>query len=150
MHSPWAAKEGENPQEWSIEERNSRITYHRLLQWATYKKENVPCLHCRRQGANYEIKDTPIGTLCLECWLDWPACEICGVGARESVYNDAVTFKGQYLCAECLVPEISDNYKKWSLNEITSMRSNIIYIMYDLPVITYRLTGNIGVINEIT
>lgn len=69
-----------------------RLEIFRGYRLATY------CTKCRRHGKKIEVRKTPAGHRCLNCWLK-EACDICGVRAPVD------TLRGLHLCERCLCPE---------------------------------------------
>jgi len=142
--NPWAATEDEDPQSWSEEERMSRVTYFRVHNWWPYprlsSRRKIRCRICRAQGKYYDIRETPIGDICFACWIDYPSCEICGVGARQPGIDGRPTYKGQYLCADCLVPDVSEAYIRWSFEHMLTLGSSYGFIMDGIPTLSVRLT----------
>ncbi len=143
----WAASENENPLLWSKEEATSRRLRWRVLQWKTfpialrlnldYKK--VRCIVSKCRACGDDLRETPLGTLCLRCWLEWPACEECGVAPREPAYDGLATFMGRHLCADCLCPPISEGYIQWSLEWWTSFGSGFAMLLSDIPALNYKV-----------
>lgn len=116
MSSSWAAGNEIELATWGAEYRESRIIYARLEEWNGFTEHAPRCVVCRHHNITYgprqrRVRVTPVGELCLQCWLDWPACEVCGTGpvaVDEYVRGISLVFRGKKICAECLlVPEIS-------------------------------------------
>ena len=149
--SIWAASNGENPNTWSDEEATSRTVRFRVTGWKTfpapphkeYWQPHHRCAMCRKQGNSkaHDLRVTPVNTLCLTCWLAWPSCEICGVGARQPGYDDNPTYQGKHLCAECLVPEISEEYVRWQFICVAQMGSSFNFVVDGIPMLTTRVAG---------
>lgn len=153
MYSPWSAREDEDPATWDKAHHESRILWHRLYVWRTFPILYSHCLawlekqqvQCRFSGKTHPgmVRRTPLGPMCLSCWLDWPSCDECGVGAKEPGYDGKTTFRGRNLCADCLVPDVSEGYIRWSLECMLSLGSSFAYVVDDIPPLTTRLTGRL-------
>lgn len=130
--------------------------WHRLWVWRQLPSLASLCLawvpsqqcQCRVSGkAHYgQVRRTSFGPMCLACWLEWPSCDMCGVGLKEPSYNGLhrATFRGKNYCADCLVPEVSENYVRWSLECMLSLGSSFAYVVDDIPPLTLRLTRGHG------
>jgi hypothetical protein len=142
VKSRWSASDEVVFAGWSHEERESRVVFARLEEWRGFAEKAPVCALCHRQNflddpTRAQIRVTPVGELCLRCWLDWPACEVCGTGpivvdeyignvsagwrseARGDVLrapekvNRGIFFRGKRICADCLVPEIHGAWSDW-------------------------------------
>ena len=148
MLKTWAAKTDENPLRWDAAEATSRRLRWRVLVWPTfllsprlndyYQKNRCQKVECRSYCA--DLRDTPVGRLCLACWLQWPACDECGVAPQEPAYDGLGTFRGKHLCAECLCPPISEGYIRWTLEWWTSFGSGFGMLLNEIPCLSYRVT----------
>ena len=104
----------------------SRVVYHRLIEWKIFeriygRKSVNRCKQCYAYGnRKRDVRITAVGTLCLGCWLDWPTCERCGVGAAQRGLGRGIgIICGERLCQDCLVPDIPDT--EANLHQITLM-----------------------------
>lgn len=118
-------------QEWEI-------VAHRLQQWKTYSRAPV-CQICRARNSYYDphkkdIRITPIGDVCLPCWLDRETCEVCGVGpvVPGDSWSRALKFQGNKVCYDCLVPDVPmDAWKDWLLYFCYTPKSSFVAILED-------------------
>lgn len=127
----WAAESEQELAQWSHEERESRIVFARLEEWKGFHEHAQVCIRCRRQNLNADIqytdiRQTIVGELCMQCWLDWPACEVCGVGpaAVDERGGISLVFQGKVTCADCLVPEIPRAWDDWQLMFFATPKSS--------------------------
>lgn len=58
------------------------------------------CSECHDRKKGTQLRETPHGELCIECFLSLPPCSSC------STNIGVVQFAGQILCDECLNPSI--------------------------------------------
>ena len=111
-----------------------QIVAYRLQRW----KEFIPAPACSRRACRArnilhephlsDIRATPIGDLCISCWIDWEECGICGLAPAMLEFR----FRGQYVCEDCLVPEIpSDSWRDWLLYFIYTPRSSLVQVLED-------------------
>lgn len=143
MASIWAADSEIELSAWSIETRESRIVFSRLNEWNSFTRHASSCARCRRRNIPYgpsirSVRVTPVGNLCLQCWLDWAACEVCGVGpvaVDEYVNGVSIVFRGRAICAECLVPTIPSSWNDYLFAFYSTPRSS-----YQLVFEAYPLT----------
>lgn len=121
MTGKWSAHSERELAGWSHAERESRVVFSRLEEWRGFGERAPYCIRCRCQNVHLdprhsEIKVTPVGRLCLRCWLDWPACDVCGTGPVAVDYytnGSGIVFRGKQICADCLVPEIPSAWDEW-------------------------------------
>ena len=131
MADRWAARSEAELAGWSHEERESRVVFSRLEQWKAFHEKAPYCILCRVQNLHAapgkaDIRFTSVGSLCLSCWLDWPACESCGTGAVAvgDRTDRKIAFRGKQICGDCLVPEIPAAWSDWLMWFYTVPRSS--------------------------
>jgi len=82
----------------------AQVIVKRMQYWARYDAADPKdrCDVCR--SSKGERRATPIGILCLECWLDLPSCDECGY------LPVVVWFRGRSLCHACANPDPDSSY----------------------------------------
>jgi hypothetical protein len=83
---------------------------------------------------SYDIRTTPIGDVCLACWLGRETCQVCGLGPVVGGFSrvSALEFRGKKICADCLVPEVPlDAWNDWLLFYIYSPQSSFAQVLAD-------------------
>lgn len=110
------------------------IVAWRLQEWKKFTPAPFCSgVDCRARNVLYsprrpDIRNTPMGKLCISCWIDWEACEVCGVAPAIR----GVKFQGRHICGECLVPDIpNDLWNNWLLVYIYTPRSSFVEVLDD-------------------
>lgn len=75
------------------------------------KSRYEACEICMSRGKDVELRETPVGIVCQDCWTLLPACDLCHT-------NPAILrFRGRWLCDHCLNPDMGEDDRSEILDE---------------------------------
>ena len=100
---------------------DSDLLAGRLRIWNEFQAVAVEwtCDKCRKMEE--DLRETPVGALCLDCWLKWEECGECKVGAAMYTHRD------MRLCLDCYLPPMTKEYLELEKMRFAYGRENQLY-----------------------